>query len=64
MIYRKVDMELLDSKSDSELLRSLLAEVAKCRSEISCATQDIKKAENRLNFSLVLINELIKRKED
>lgn len=57
-------MDLLENRTDDELLRSLLAEVAKARAEITCAKQDITKAENRLNFSLVLINNLIKRTTD
>jgi hypothetical protein len=56
-------MEILDQKTDDELLKSLLAEVAKTTREIKCAQQDIDKATSRLGFSLVLINTLINRKE-
>jgi hypothetical protein len=57
-------MDILDQKTDSELLRSLLAEVAKTTSEIKCAKQDLDKATSRLSFVLVLANTLINRKED
>jgi hypothetical protein len=56
-------MELLDQKTDDELLKSLLAEIAKTTREIKCAQQDIDKAISRMGFSLVLINTLINRKE-
>jgi hypothetical protein len=51
-------MELLDKKTDKELLDSLMAEVAKSSNEIKCAQQDIAKVQSRLSFALVLINEL------
>jgi hypothetical protein len=51
-------MEILDKKSDKELLDSLMAEVAKSSNEIKCAQQDIAKVQSRLAFALVLINEL------
>lgn len=57
-------MDLLDRKSDNELLRSLLEEVAKATNELRCAQQDLKKAQNRLSFVLVLANALIERKGD
>lgn len=57
-------MDVLDNKTDEQVLKSLLAETAKAKNEIDCAQRDINKATGRLNFSLVLINELIDRKED
>jgi hypothetical protein len=57
-------MDILDQKTEDELLASLLAEVAKCTRELKCAQQDIDKATSRLGFSLVLINTLINRKTD
>lgn len=54
--------DLLDAKSDEELLKSLLAETAKAKNEITCAQGDIAKAQSRLNFLIVLINKLIDRK--
>lgn len=57
-------MDVLDSKTDEELLRSLLAEVAKANNELNCATADLRKARNRLSFLVVLTNKLIDREED
>lgn len=54
--------DLLDAKTDTELLKSLLAETAKAKNEITCAQGDIAKAQSRLNFLIVLINKLIDRK--
>lgn len=57
-------MDILDKKTDRELEESLLAEVAKASNEIKCARQDLQKANNRLNFLLVVINNLINRQKD
>ena len=57
-------MDLLKDKTDQDLHKSLLAEVAKATSELKCAQNDLHKAQNRLSFVLVLANELIKRKGD
>lgn len=57
-------MDLLENKTTQELYESLLAELAKTSNEIRCAERDIKKAESRLQFALVAINTLIKRRED
>ena len=56
-------MTVIDSKSDSELLRSLLAENAKAANEIRCAQGDLAKAQNRLAFTVAVLNEMIKRQE-
>jgi hypothetical protein len=56
-------MDLIDSKTDEELLRSLLAEIAKSKNEIQCARRDIEKTQSRLEFSIVLVNKLINRQE-
>jgi hypothetical protein len=58
------EMQLLESKSDSELVRSLLAEVAKSQHEIRCAQGDLNKSQNRINFCLAVINELLSRYQD
>ena len=55
---------LLDKKTNNELLRSLLAEVAKANNELNCATNDLKKARNRLSFTIAVTNKLIERGED
>ena len=57
-------MDLLDSKTDSELLKSLLAELAKARNELACAKGDLDKITSRINFLLAITNTLINRKED
>ena len=54
-------MDILDNKSDKELLQSLLAEIAKANAEIRCAQGDIMKAQNRIRFATLLVNELIQR---
>jgi hypothetical protein len=53
----------LDSKTDGELLRSLLAENAKAANEIRCAQGDLAKAQSRLSFTVAVLNELIHRQE-
>ena len=56
-------MDLIDSKSDRELLKSLLAEVAKATNELRCAQADVAKSQSRLQFAVVLLNKLIDRQE-
>lgn len=56
-------MDILDKKTNDELLRSLLAEVAKATNELRCARADVEKAQSRLTFVVALVNELIKRQE-
>ena len=56
--------DLLDNKTNRELEQSLLAEVAKASNELRCARNDLEKANNRLNFLLVVINKLINRQKD
>ena len=57
-------MDLLDSKSDKELLDSLLAEIAKATNEVKCARNDLDKAQGRIKFLVVLANTLINRQKD
>lgn len=54
-------MDLLDSKTDKELLDSLVAEAAKATAEIRSAQNDIDKARSRIKFVLVLANKMIDR---
>ena len=54
-------MNTLDDKSDSALMRSMLAEVAKAKNELKCAREDLDKATGRLAFALLLINTIIDR---
>lgn len=57
-------MDILDSKTDQQLLQSLIAEIAKATNEIRCARGDIDKAQGRIKFLLVLTNTLIERHKD
>jgi hypothetical protein len=57
-------MEMLDQKSEQELLESLLAEIAKANRELKCAQADIQKAQGRLGFTIMLVNKLINRSGD
>lgn len=57
-------MDILDSKSNQEIVQSLLAEIAKARNELQCAQRDVDKATGRLAFTLVMINALLDRYED
>jgi hypothetical protein len=57
-------MKVIDTKTDLELLQSLLAEVAKSTNEIKCARADLEKATSRITFCVALANELIKRTKD
>lgn len=53
--------DLMDNKTEEELLLSVIAETAKAKNEIACAKRDIDKATSRLNFLVVLANKLIER---
>ena len=55
---------MLQDKTDSEIISSMLAEVAKATNELKCAARDVEKVANRLNFTLVLLNEMINRQGD
>jgi len=57
-------MDVIDNKSDKELLASLLAELAKASNEIKCAKGDIEKAQSRIKFINVLTHKLIERQGD
>ena len=57
-------MDIVDNKSNEELLKSLIAELAKAKNELSCARGDIDKITSRINFLLVIANTLINRQGD
>ena len=57
-------MNIIDSKTNDELLESLLAELAKASNELRCAKDDIAKVQSRLSFVLALANTMIRRKGD
>lgn len=56
-------MDILDSKTQDELLRSLLAEAAKAQNELRCAQTDLRKAQSRLQFVLAIVNQMLDRLE-
>lgn len=56
-------MDILDQKTDKELMQSVLAECAKAKNEVVEAEDDIKKIKSRLSFLIVLANKLIDRQE-
>ena len=56
--------DLIENKTDTELLQSIIAETAKASNEIACAKGDITKATSRLNFLVVLANKMINRTGD
>jgi len=57
-------MDVLDSKTDKQILESLIAEIAKTTNEVKCAKADIDKAQGRIKFLLVLAHTLIDRQGD
>lgn len=57
-------MQILENKTDEELLRSLLAESAKCSNELKCIRNDAEKALNRVSFLILLINTMLDRLKD
>jgi hypothetical protein len=57
-------MDVLDKKTDKDLLQSLIAETAKAQNEIKCARADLEKATSRIKFLLVVTNTLIERQGD
>ena len=57
-------MDILDTKTDLELLKSLLAELAKAKNELACAKGDIDKISSRIGFLLVVTNTMINRSKD
>jgi len=51
-------VDVIDEKSDRELLEVVIAETAKAANELTCAQQDLDKAHGRLGFNLVLLHRL------
>ena len=54
-------MDLIDNKTDKELLSSMVAELAKAQNEVNCAKRDVDKANSRLSFVLALVHKVINR---
>ena len=57
-------MEMLENKTDQELIATMIAEIAKAQNELNCAKRDIEKALSRQQFVLVLQNTLKHRHQD
>lgn len=57
-------MDILDNKSQKELLQSLLGSAAKAQNEIRSAEADLQKAIKRNQFNIMLINKMIEREKD
>jgi hypothetical protein len=57
-------MDILDAKTDGELLRSIVAELAKARNEMACAKGDLDKANSRISFLLAVANTIINRSKE
>jgi hypothetical protein len=57
-------MDVLDRKTDNELLQSMIAELAKAKNEINTAQRDLQKADSRIRFLLVLAHKLMDRQGD
>ncbi len=51
-------MDIINDKSQIDLIDSLLAEVAKSQNEIRCAQRDLAKAHGRLSFAIMVLNRL------
>lgn len=54
-------MQILKDLQNNQLHHTIIKEVAKARNEIKCAESDIKKANSRLSFLIVIANELLSR---
>lgn len=57
-------MDVLDNKTQKELLESLVAEVAKATNELRCAKGDLDKAHSRIKFINLVLHTLIDRQGD
>jgi hypothetical protein len=57
-------MDVLNDKTDREIIQSLIAELAKATNEIKCARADLEKAHSRVKFLMVLAHEMINRQGD
>tara|TARA_X000001382_G_C3152695_1_gene173486 strand:+ start:413 stop:595 length:183 start_codon:yes stop_codon:yes gene_type:complete len=54
-------MEILTDLNNNQLHHTIIKEVAKARNEMKCAESDLKKANSRLGFLIVIANELLTR---
>lgn len=51
-------MQIWNSKTTLEILKSMEAEIAKAQNELRCARGDVEKASNRIAFCLSAIHNL------
>jgi hypothetical protein len=51
----------IEKLSDYDLYRSALAEAAKSLNEIRCAEADLRKANSRVTFLILILNTLLSR---
>jgi hypothetical protein len=51
-------MDILNNKSNEDLQKSIICELAKSKNEIACARADLEKANNRITFALAIANTL------
>lgn len=58
-----MENDLISSKTDQQILETLLKETAKASNELNTIKQDLNKAQNRVRFSILLINRLLERKD-
>jgi hypothetical protein len=56
-------MKILETKTNIEIVQSLIAEAAKSANELKCAKGDLQKIETRLQFILALLNTLQERQD-
>ena len=54
---------IFDDKTDDEIFRSIVAEIAKALSEIRCAKKDLEQADVRMKFALATVHHLKQRYE-
>jgi hypothetical protein len=58
-----MENDIISSKTDQEILETLLKEAAKASNELTAVKNDVTKAQNRVKFSIMLINRLLERKD-
>jgi hypothetical protein len=58
-----MDNDIISSKTNKQILETLLKEAAKASNELTAVKNDVTKAQNRVKFSIMLINRLLERKD-
>jgi cell division FtsZ-interacting protein ZapD len=57
-------MDVIDQKTDQELIESLIPELAKASNELKCAERDLAKIRSRLGFLTMIANRLKERSDE